>query len=88
MMHGWVNVGLWTVHPLQPTRPTFTHQNTFHTCKSQTATFHPGYQNANERFLRQTFKINYNWVPQGDHGTERVKFSTRIYIALQIGIIQ
>ena len=37
------------------------------------AAFHPSYQSSNEPFLCQNFKINYQVVQSGNHGTERIK---------------
>ena len=51
------------------------HQSEDTLCHSDPLTdvFHPKYPSSNELFMCQKFKTNYNVVPYGDHGTERVK---------------
>jgi hypothetical protein len=64
----------WDAHPSQPIQPTSTNRKTlFATVKLSLLHFTQNIQISINPFCAKILKTNYNVVPYGDHGTERVK---------------
>jgi hypothetical protein len=78
----------WTARPSQPIQPTSTNQNTLVASDPLTDAFHPKFQIPMNPFCAKNLKTNYNVMPYGDHGTERVKKHTyMIYLLDKIYLI-
>jgi hypothetical protein len=65
----------WAAHPSQPIQPTSTNQKSlFAKVNLSLMHFIQNIQVPMNPFCAKNFKTNYNVVPYGDHGTERVNY--------------